>query len=133
MGVVYMYLFDKKVVIEYVKEYPKALAFLSKKDRNDKSIVLSAVKSDGNSFLFADDSLKKDYEFAQQCVIENISAINYVDIALLSNIVWCKGVIERNPAAFHILVQANRLVAKNEYLCKCALNDMSNIAYIDRK
>ena len=50
---------DKNIVMEAVKQYGGALYFASDELKNDKSIVMEAVKQDGSALDFASDELKK--------------------------------------------------------------------------
>lgn len=125
-----MYFFNRKFILEYIKECPKFLAFLTPKERADKNLVLNAIKFDGDCFAFADVSLKNDYEFTQKCVVENVSAVNYVNSNLTKDIVWCKQVVKLCPSSFHILASLNTNITKNTEICQFALADISNFSYI---
>ena len=51
---------DKEVVLEAVKKYGDALQFASEELRNDKEVVLEAVKENGNAIKYASPELQED-------------------------------------------------------------------------
>jgi hypothetical protein len=51
---------DKDVVLEAVKQNDYALYYASEQLKNDKDIVLEAVKQDGDAIRYASDELQND-------------------------------------------------------------------------
>ena len=70
--------------------------------KKDKSIVLEAVKSNGNALEYADESLKKDKFIAYSAVQERQSAIKFVDISIK------KEIEEKQLSFFNKRLIANR-------------------------
>ncbi len=59
---------DKEVVLEAVKQYGWALSYASKELRNDKEVVLEAVKKDGRALEYASKELQNDKEVVLEVV-----------------------------------------------------------------
>ena len=69
---------DKEIVLEAVKENGRALQYASKLLRNDKEVVLEAVKQDGRPLEYASNELKNDKEIVLKAVKQNGWALEYV-------------------------------------------------------
>ena len=70
---------DKEVVLAAVKQDSRALQFADKKLKNDKEVVLAAVKQDGLALKYADKKLKANKEVVLAALKQEVSAHQYVD------------------------------------------------------
>jgi serine/threonine protein kinase len=73
---------DKDVVLEAVKQDGLFLVFASDKLKDDKDVVLEAVKQDGDSLVFASDKLKDDKDVVLEAVKQDGFSLNYASIKL---------------------------------------------------
>ena len=66
-----MVITDKKKALEYVLEDGFNLKDCSDELRNDKEVVLAAVRNEGLALQFASEELHKDIPFLQECLAVN--------------------------------------------------------------
>lgn len=64
----------RRIILEAVLTLKDANDIL----KNDKAVVLSAVKKYAGAFVFASDNLKSDYEFNLEIVKTNGSTLKYI-------------------------------------------------------
>ena len=70
---------DKEVVIEAIKRNGLALEFASDRLKDDKDIVIEAVKNNGFALEFASDRLKNDKEIVFNAVKNNIYSLKFAN------------------------------------------------------
>jgi len=68
---------NKEVVLEAVKQYGWALKYASDELRANKEVVIEAVKQDGYALRFASDELKANKEVVLGAVKQNRYALKY--------------------------------------------------------
>lgn len=87
---------DKEIVLEAVKANGYALQFASDELKSDKEIVLKAVKESGYALKYASDELKNDIEIVLEAVKENGYALKYASDELKANIPFLLDLVARN-------------------------------------
>tara|TARA_B110000503_G_scaffold128250_1_gene198939 strand:- start:108 stop:1016 length:909 start_codon:yes stop_codon:yes gene_type:complete len=68
---------DKDVVLAAVRKTGSALAYASKRLENDKEVVLAAVTNDGRALFHASGDMQKDKEVVLAAVTNNAGALNF--------------------------------------------------------
>ncbi len=68
---------DKEVVLEAVKQGGWALEYTSDELKNDKEVVLEAVKQNGHALYFASKRLRDDKEVVLEAVKQDAMALEY--------------------------------------------------------
>ena len=68
---------DKKLVLKAVKFHGLALQHASERLRNDKQVVMKAVKQNGLALQYASEDLKLDYDVVLRAVNQNGIAIRF--------------------------------------------------------
>jgi hypothetical protein len=76
---------DKDVVLVAVRGWGNALKWASKKLKNDRDVVLEAVKQDGQALVWASEELRDDKEVVLAAVKNNTLAILYASENLLND------------------------------------------------
>lgn len=74
------YLNDKEIAIEAVKNDGDSLEYVEETLKNDKNVVIEAVKNKGNSLKFAGETLKNDKDVIIEAICQNINAFEFVDM-----------------------------------------------------
>lgn len=72
----------KRAYVKLIKEDPGLLKFASEQLKDDKKVVLLAVKGNGMALKFASDTLKDDEEVVMTAILENSFAIHRASIRL---------------------------------------------------
>ena len=68
---------DKEVVLEAIKQNPAAFYYASNELKNDKEVALEAIKQDELAFYFVSDALKNDKDFVLEVVKRNPAAFYF--------------------------------------------------------
>ena len=76
---------DKEIVMAAVKENGKALRHASEELQADKKIIMQALKKDGRALLFASKSLKADKEVVMEAVKQDGHSLDYASKKLRSD------------------------------------------------
>jgi len=76
---------DKEIVMAAVKENGKALRHASEELQADKKIIMQALKKDGRALLFASKSLKADKEVVMEAVKQDGHSFEYASKELRSD------------------------------------------------
>jgi len=76
---------DKDILMTAIKSEPLALLYASDKLKNDKELVLEAVKGDGNSLQYASETLRNDKEIVLIALKDTIYASGYIGESLLND------------------------------------------------
>lgn len=66
---------DKDIVLKAVKQDGTVLQFASKKLRNNETVVFEVIRQNRQSLEYASKSLKNDKEFAWQCSLQSIDGV----------------------------------------------------------
>ena len=73
---------DREIVLEAVKQNGNALRYVSAALKDDREIVLEAVKQNGEALYCASAALKDDREFMLEAVKQNGRALQYASAKL---------------------------------------------------
>lgn len=76
---------DRELLLAAVKENGLVIAFVNEKFSGDKEVVLAAVNSYGDALAFASDGLKNDVEVVIATVKNNGSALQFASNRLRDN------------------------------------------------
>ena len=64
-----------------------SLTFVAKSLRNDREIVLAAVRSDGSALAYAPDALRADRKIVREAVKQTKDGVQYASVDLLAQCV----------------------------------------------
>jgi len=73
---------DREIVIEAVRQHGDALLFAEVALKQDRQVVIEAVRQHGESLRFADEALRRDREVVLNAVWENGWSLRFADTAL---------------------------------------------------
>ena len=105
---------DKEVVLEAVKNYGQALKYTSEPLRNDKEIVLEALKTNGWALEYASNSLKNDKDVVLKAVKTNGLALHHASDKLKNDKEIVLEAVKTNGLALHYASESIQSLCENK-------------------
>lgn len=105
---------NKEIVMEAIKQNPLAIAYASDELKKDDELIKLVLKADGRNLQLFDENIRGNYDYASYACNSNPWAIQYVTDELKDSTTLIKHVITRNPA---LIKFASKRIQNSPGLC----------------
>jgi hypothetical protein len=117
---------DKEIVLEAVKKNGLMLKFASNELRNDKEIILAAIKNHAYAFEYASEELRDNKEFLLYIIKNNILHYAFEELRINKEIILNK--IKNNNNNLNNIIEIKELDNYNAIILE---NNIRNITFLE--